>query len=161
MQLYWDEQTASGTLQTVWQCFTVNASVFLCRLPACGRATIFNKQPPVRVSPQTNIFISCFCWRRACVRYALLLLWFPHDGKRRRRRLLQRHWVSVIWQKKNKKIVPSRCSPEVEISLLETGSPQKLKYTVCMQFTNMKVLIKKIFTFFSSLYCIKLFFVLK
>lgn len=60
-----------------------------------------------------------------------------------------------------KKIVPSRCSPEVEISLLETGSPQKLKYTVCMQFTNMKVLIKKIFTFFSSVYCIKLFFVLK
>lgn len=162
MQLYCNEQTACGTPRTVWQCFTVNASVFLCRLLACRRATVFNQQTPIGVSPQTNIFVSCFCCCTVCVLYALSLLSFPHGRKLCRWRLLQRRGISVIWQKKKKWSKMFIWGRNISFGNLEPklNSP-KLKYTVCMQFTNIKVLLKKIFTF--SFLCVlyKALFVLK
>lgn len=53
-----------------------------------------------------------------------------------------------------------RCLFKVE-SLLGTGNPQKRKYTVCMQFTNIKVLMKKNITLYFLCLLYKALFVFK
>lgn len=143
MQLYWNEQTACGTPRTVWQCFTVNDSVFLCRLLACRCATVFNQQPPIKsftadehlhflllllrsvraLRPLTALVDT---WREtAHAVFIAASLGFCNLAKRQN---IKNTSEMFIWGR--------------NISL-GTGSPEKLKYTVCMQFTNIKVLIKK------------------